>query len=261
MSTKPYVQVTVEERIAILTITNPRANVLSQGVLDKLEAVLLRFLDDAEIKVIILTGDGMLFSAGADVKELAALGAHTAAEAFARRGQALCNLIESAQKPIIAAINGAFALGGGNELAMACHLRLAEEGTQLGNPEVHLGLTVGWGASQRLAHLVGPGKALELLLTGKRISAREAERIGLVNRVVADGTVLQEALSLAHELNHLSAPVLAATLKAVYVGQHEGFDRGLDEEARQFGRLCENEDWQEGIRAFFEKRKARFQDR
>lgn len=261
MSELPLVYVTINERIGIITLNHPRANILNQATLERFEVVFRRVLDDPEVKVIIITGEGVLFSAGADVKELAPLDAHVKAEAFSRKGQALLELIESAHKPVIAAINGAFCLGGGNELAMACHLRLAEEGTQLGNPEVRLGLMVGWGGSQRLPRLVGPTKALELLLTGKRITAHEAERIGLINKVVPNGTVLQEAMAWARELAQLSAPVLAATLRAVYVGLREGYARGLEEETRQFGMLCENEDWQEGTRAFLEKRKPQFMDR
>jgi len=261
MSTLPLVHVTINERIGIVIINHPRANILSQATLERFEVVFRRVLDDPEVKVIIIAGEGVLFSAGADVKELAPLDLHSKAEAFSRRGQALLELIENAHKPVIAAINGAFCLGGGNELAMACHLRLAEEGTQLGNPEVRLGLMVGWGASQRLPRLVGPAKALELLLTGKRITAREAERIGLVNKVVPDGKVLQEAITWAQDLAQLSGPTLAATLRAVYIGQREGYARGLEEEMRQFGMLCENEDWQEGTKAFLEKRKPQFMDR
>lgn len=261
MSAHPLVRVEVHEGIATLSIHHPPANVLSLDTLEALDEVFRRVLVDSAVKVVILTGEGQSFSAGADIKELAALGDRRAGQAFARVGQAMCDLIEGASKPVIAAINGRFALGGGNELAMACHLRLAEESTQFGNPEVRLGLVVGWGASQRLPRLVGRGKALELLLTGRRITACEAQRIGLVNRVVADGTVLQEATSLAGELALLSAPALAATLEMIRVGLGKGVDAGLEEEASQFGFLCEGEDWHEGTRAFLEKRKPRFTDR
>jgi enoyl-CoA hydratase len=261
MSAQPLVQVERDGRVAIIKIDHPRANTLSMAALDAVDAAFRRALGDPDIKAIILTGAGTLFSGGADIKELTSLDGHLAGEAFAHKGQALCNFIEQAYKPVIAAINGPFALGGGNELAMACHLRLAEEGTQLGNPEVTLGLMVGWGGSQRLPRLVGPTKALELLLTGKRITAKEAERIGLVNRVVGNGTALEEAITLAQEITFFSAPVLAATLRAVHVGQREGPERGYEEEAYQFGRLCENEDWREGTRAFLEKRRPQFNDR
>ncbi|MCD6520822.1 MAG: enoyl-CoA hydratase/isomerase family protein [Anaerolineae bacterium] len=247
-------------RVAILTISNPPANALSMATLDALEAAFRRALETPEAKVVIITGEGKLFSAGANIKELAALQGRADAEALSRKGQALCELIETSPKPVIAAINGRFALGGGTELIMACHLRLAEASTQIGSPEVRLGLMVGWGGSQRLPRLVGVGRALELLLTGKRISAQEAAAIGLVNQVVPDGTVLEHALELANQLAELSAPVLAATLEAVRTGIREGFARGIEVEAQNFGQLCENHDWHEGTQAFLEKRPPHFID-
>jgi len=145
-------------------------------------------------------------------------------------------------------------------VAMACHIRLAEESTELGNPEALLGLPAGWGATQRLPRLVGQGRAIEMLLTGERISSRQAEAWGLVNRVVPDGTVLPEALGLAEQLTRLSAPVLAAMLRAARTGERLGMEQGLKAEAESFGLLCENDDWHEGTRAFLEKRQPTFHD-
>jgi enoyl-CoA hydratase len=250
----------IQDRIAVLSIAHPPANTLSQATVAVLHAAVQSALADAHVKVLVITGEGKLFAAGADINELAALHTRAEGEAFAHQGQALGDLIEQSPKPVIAALNGRFALGGGWELALACHLRLAEESTQVGSPEVQLGVMVGWGASQRLPRLVGPSKALELLLTGRRISAAEAERLGLLNKVVPDGTVLQEALSLARELAALSAPGLASTLAAVQMGLREGCARGQEEEARRFGTLCESDDWHEGTRAFLEKRQAQFSD-
>jgi enoyl-CoA hydratase/carnithine racemase len=260
MDAIPLVQVVIKGPVAVLTLAHPPANTLSLDTLDELATAFQRVLEDPLVRVVVITGVGRLFSAGADVSELAALKESSRGQFFARKGQTLCNLIENSSKPVIAAINGRFALGGGNELAMACHMRLAEESTELGNPEVRLGLMVGWGGSQRLPRLVGRGKALELLLTGARIGAREAERIGLVNRVVPDGSVLDEALAWAEEIASSSAPALAATIEAMNTGLREGQDPGLEMEARRFGMLCENEDWHEGTQAFLEKRRPSFKD-
>lgn len=261
MTAEPLVWFEVREKVAILAIANPPANTLSMAMLDALESAFRRALKDSVVKVIVITGQGKLFCAGADVGELATLRTREQAEALSQKGQTLCDLIEMSNKPVIAAINGSYALGGGNELLMACHLRLAEESTQLGSPEVRLGLMVAWGGSQRLPRLVGAGRALDLLLTGRRLTSQEAHAIGLVNRVVEDGTVLAEALALARQLTALSAPTLEATLDAVRVGLREGFERGQETETTRFGLLCENRDWQEGTQAFMEKREAHFTDR
>jgi enoyl-CoA hydratase/carnithine racemase len=221
---------------------------------------LCRVLADEAVKVIVLTGAGQ-FAAGADVRELAALRACAVGQDYAARGQALCALIEESPKPVIAALNGRYVLGGGVEIALACHLRLMEEGTRLASPEVQLGISVGWGASQRLPRLVGPARALELLLTGKRLSAAEAERIGLVNRVVPDSEALREAVALAREIAAFSAPALAAVLRCVYTGLREGFAQGMRTEAEMFGLVCAGEDAAEGTQAFLEKRRPVFRDR
>ncbi|MBN1401677.1 MAG: enoyl-CoA hydratase/isomerase family protein [Anaerolineae bacterium] len=247
------------DRVAVVRINNPPANALTLATVAALHSAMTDALA-GEAKAVILTGQGHSFCAGADIRELHALGGRQEAEALSRQGQALCETMETASKPIIAAINGRYALGGGCELLMACHLRLAEESTQLGSPEVQLGLMVGWGGSQRMPRLVGLGRALDLLLTGRRISAAEAAAIGLVNRVVPDGTVLEEALKLAQQLAALSAPVLAATLKATLTGVREGYEVGLTVEREEFAHLCDHDDWREGTQAFLEKRPPRFTD-
>ena len=162
---------------------------------------------------------------------------------------------------MIAAINGRFALGGGLELAMACHLRLAEETVQLGLPELGLGLIPGWGGTQRLPRLIGKGRALELLLTGARISAVEALRLGLVTSVTPAGQVVAQAKVLAATLAEYSALALAALLEAVEQGIESSLAQGLQVETERFARLFETEDKQEGVSAFFEKRRPQFRDR
>ena len=256
---EPLVLSEVRERVAVLRINNPPANAMSLALLEALTDAIRRALDDGS-KVIILTGQGGNFCAGANIGELHALSGSAAAAEFSQRGQALCELIETAPKPIIAAINGRYALGGGVELLLACHLRLMEASTQIGSPEVRLGLMVGWGGSQRLPRLVGAGRALDLLLTGRRIGADEALAMGLVNRVVPDGTVAEEALKLAADLAALSGPVLAGTLRAVLAGLRQGYAVGLPAERAEFAALCDHADWREGTSAFMEKRPPRFVD-
>jgi len=261
MNSLSSVHYRVEERVGVLAIAHPPANTLSLSTLADLRQAVEQAHADAQVKALIIIGEGRLFCGGADIQELAALRDCGAAESFARAGQSLCQLIECGAKPTIAALNGRGAFGGGVELALACHLRLIEEGAQMASPEIKLGLTVGWGGSQRLPRLVGQGRALELLLTGRPVVAAEALKIGLVNRVVADGAVLQEALAWARETACLSAPALAATLSAVRAGLYEGLQPGLDAELGFFSRLCQNQDWHEGTTAFLEKRKPNFCDR
>jgi len=256
-----YIRITREDRVAILTIDRPRANSLSRQALMELDAAFAQVAADPQVKVIIITGGGGLFSAGADIAEISEFMGYADAKAMAEQGQAVLNRIESASKPVIAAINGRFALGGGNELAMACHLRVAEEGVRLGQPEIRLGLIPGWGGTQRLPRLIGDGRALELMLTGEQVDAAEAQRIGLVNRVVPAGQALAEARALAQVIAQWSAPALAAILQSVRRGRDATFAEGLSGEADAFAHICETEDKREGVSAFLQKRPPRFQDR
>jgi enoyl-CoA hydratase/carnithine racemase len=180
---------------------------------------------------------------------------------MAEAGQALCNTIERAPKPVIAAINGRYCLGGGNELALACHIRIAEERVKIGQTEIALGLIPGWGATQRLTRLVGLGKATELILTGDPIRATEAHRIGLVNKVVPEGSALREALRMGKRMAALSGVALAKALDAIYAGLDLGFQQGLAYETARFAEITETDDAREGLSAFLEKRKPEFRDR
>jgi enoyl-CoA hydratase/carnithine racemase len=260
METPTLVHYDVAEGVAALSLDNPPANALSLATLTALGEAFDRALADAAAKVIVLTGKGRWFCAGANLRELHALEGRPAADDLSARGQALAERFETSPKPVIAAINGRYCLGGGTEIALACHLRICEEATELGSPEVLLGLMVGWGGSQRLPRLVGAGRALELLLTGRRVPAAEALQIGLVNRVAPDGAALGQSLALARELAALSAPVLAATLRATLTGLREGYASGIAAERDAFGRLCDNADWREGTLAFIEKRPPKFTD-
>ncbi len=255
------VHVTIEERIAVLTIDHPPVNTLDRATFDALEQAFERVLADDEVKVIVLTGTGRSFIAGADVNGLAAMASVEDAERLAKEGQALYLRIERSPKPVIAAINGRYCLGGGNELAMACHIRIAEEKVKFGQPEIKLGLIPGWGGSRRLVYLVGLGKALELILTGDHVRAAEAERIGLVNRVVPEGGALNAALDLAKQLAALSGQALRRALDVVYACLDLDAEQGMAYEAKRFGEMAGTEDMREGLSAFLEKRRPEFHDR
>ena len=246
--------------IASLTIDRPKKlNALNAETLLELDAAFSRFGADESVRAVIVTGTGdRAFVAGADISELAretgATGHRTAL-----RGQALFRRIETLGKPVIAAING-FALGGGLELALACHVRIASPSAKLGLPEVTLGAIPGYGGTQRLARIVGRGRALEMILTGDPIDAQEAYRIGLVNRVVPEGaSLLDAARELAQRMIRNAPLALRHALLAVDRGLDADLDGGLLLEATLFGILCATEDLREGMNAFLEKRPAKFQ--
>ena len=256
-----YIQASIEDQITLLVINHPPANALSRETLRELEAACDAAIADLQVRAIIITGAGKLFSAGADLGEIKELRSYEEARELAERGQRLLNKIEAASKPVIAAINGRFALGGGAELALACHFRVAEEGVRLGQPEVTLGLMPGWGGTQRLPRLIGKGRALEMLLSGGHLSAEEAQRIGLVNKVVPAGTAVQEAKQMAKAIAQFGTKAIAAILDAVNAGPEMPLREGLRSEAEQFARLCQSEDMREGVNAFLEKRRPRFTGR
>ncbi len=244
--------------VATVTITRPKVlNALNIATVAALHDTIRELAEDGAVRVIILTGSGeKAFIAGADISELAPL-TPVEAEALARRGQGLCHTIEQMGKPVIAAING-YALGGGCELAMACTIRIAADTAKLGQPEIKLGLLPGYGGTQRLARLVGRGRALELMLTGDPIDAAEAHRIGLVNRIVPAAELLNEAKSLAATIA-ARAPIAAAyILDAVEQGLGMTLVDGCAHEASLFGLTAATEDWREGTGAFLEKRSAKF---
>jgi len=234
----------VQDRIAVVRIDHPPVNALDAATFGGLSEALESALADDSVKVIVITGTGQAFVAGADVGDLSALSSVKDAREKAEVGQALYRRIERSPKPVIAAINGRYCLGGGNELALACHIRIAEEKVKLGQPEIRLGLIPGWGATQRLARLIGAGRA-----------------IGLVNRVVPKGEALNEALRLAKRLTTLSGVALTKALDAFYAGMNLGLDEGLAYEAARFGEMAATEDMREGLRAFLEKRTPEFRDR
>jgi enoyl-CoA hydratase len=235
-----------------------KMNALNAETIRDLYSAFMSLRDDSEIKTVILTGSGdKAFVAGADISELAKLD-YTSGKDYVLEGQELTKLIENYRKPVIAAING-YALGGGAELAMACHIRIAAENAKMGQPEVKLGLIPGFGGTQRLARLVGKGKAMELVLSGKMIDAQEALAIGLVNRVVAQSDLVRACEDLAGEMIANAPLALEYSIRAINEGLDKTLPEGLLLEAELFGTACSSEDSDEGTKAFLEKRKANFQ--
>jgi len=244
--------------VAIVTVNRPKVlNALNAQTIDELRRAVLGFTHDDSVRAVVITGAGeKSFVAGADINELAVMTPAGGRE-HAIRGQHVFDLIEQMGKPVIAAING-FALGGGCELAMACTIRLAADTAKLGQPEINLGLIPGYGGTQRLARIVGKGRALELLLTGEQLSAQEAHRIGLVNRVCAAADLMAEARALGAKLAARAPVAVRYILEAVHKGVEMPFGPAQIFEATLFGLVSSTEDMREGTRAFLEKRKAEF---
>ncbi len=249
----------VKDGIAYVTINRPKVlNALNDTVITELGQVFAAIKDDPQVKAVILTGAGeKAFVAGADITQLVDLNTQQG-KAFAAKGQAVFNLIENLGKPVIAAING-FALGGGCELAMACTLRVASTKAKLGQPEVNLGIIPGYGGTQRLPRLVGKGRAMDLVLTGRMVDAEEACQMGLVNKVVEPEKLMEEAEALAKTIMSKGPVAVKLAMEAVNRGLEVSLEEGLRIEADLFGVCCSTEDKVEGTKAFLEKRKANFQ--
>ena len=250
-----------KDRTLVVTINRPdKLNALNAQVKADLQNLFTRVRSDRNVDVVILTGAGeKAFVAGADIQELSVLNAETGRD-FSAQGQAVLDLVEQFGKPVIAAVNG-YALGGGCELALACHVRIASENAKFGQPEVTLGLIPGYGGTQRLARLVGKGKAVELILTGRQVDAQEALRIGLVNRVVPASRLLPVALEMAQEIGRQAQMAVRLALQAVSLTHEVSVSVGQKSEAFLFGTCCGTEDFKEGTTAFLEKRKPVFKNR
>jgi enoyl-CoA hydratase len=259
----PFQNITldVSDRVATLTVNRPdKLNALNDLTIRELGQAVEEIRGRADIGGAILTGSGnKAFVAGADIAELAKQGP-TEGRERARRGQEVLRRIETSPKPILAAVNG-FALGGGCELAMACHVRIAAETAKFGQPEVKLGIGPGYGGSQRLPRLVGQGRALELILTAEMITAQEAYRIGLVNAVVPAADLLSHATAMLRKMLANGPVAIAMSIEAVVRGVELPLDDALRLEADQFGLLASTDDMREGMRAFLEKRPPNFTGR
>jgi enoyl-CoA hydratase len=248
-----------EDGIATVTINHPPANTLTPQGLMELESTLDELAKNEHVKVIVITGTGRFFIAGADIRVLVDLDSSTGRE-MALTGQRIFHTIETFPKPVIAAINGT-CLGGGLELALCCHIRLAAEGFRLGLPEINLGIIPGFGGTQRLSSIIGRSKATELILTGDSISAQEARSLGLVSQVFPPDDLMRHATGIARRIASKGQLAVRAALKALQQGLEPGFHEGLLLEATLFGALCESEDKQEGLAAFLEKRPPHFKNR
>ncbi len=246
------------DRIATVTINRPdKLNALNAECKGELDALFTALRTDASVDAVILTGAGeKAFVAGTDIGELTALTPETG-KAFAAGGQAIFDRIQHLGKPVIAAVNG-YALGGGCELALACHIRIASENAKFGQPEVALGVIPGYGGTQRLSRLVGAGKAMEMILTGAPITAQEALRIGLVNAVVPLPELLSSARAMATTILSKGQLAVRMAIKAVNASLETPLSDGLAIEAGLFGECCGTSDFREGTTAFLEKRPARF---
>jgi enoyl-CoA hydratase len=257
LGTWEFLKVDVADRIATITFNRPdKLNALNDATMAALDSAISALIADGAVGGIILTGAGRAFVAGADIAELRAK-SPADAYALARRGQDVFRRIERSPKPVIAAVNG-FALGGGCELALACHVRIASDAAKFGQPEVKLGVMPGYGGTQRLSRLVGRGRALELLLTGETIDAAEAYRQGLANRVVAGSELLAASRAMLEQMLANAPLALARCIEVVDRGIDASLDEALALEAAAFGLLAATDDMREGTAAFVEKRPAKF---
>ncbi len=261
MAERQFVKTTVEDRLFLITIDHPPVNAFNKETMAELDSMMDEFIADANLKVAIITGGGqMAFVAGADINEFTKLTTAAAAKEFITYGQSVFSKIAQCAKPIIAAING-LALGGGMELAMACHIRIIGDRAKMGQPEINLGIIPGWGGTQRLTRIVGRAKAVELVLTGDAITAQEAFRLNLVNKVVPGGEVLKTAKDLGKKIASKGLPAIQGAMESIRMGTHMQLTDGLAYEANQISVLVTTEDAREGISAFLEKRQAVFKDK
>lgn len=252
------VSVTDRGAIRVITVNRPdKLNALNAATLDALHAAFDAAAEDAAVRVIVLTGAGpKAFVAGADIAEMNSLSPVQGRD-FSLRGTRMMRRVERMPKPVIAMVNG-FALGGGLELAMCCHLRIAADSAKVGQPEINLGLIPGFGGTQRLLRLAGRAATLELCLTGAPIDAARALQLGIVNRVVAAGELEAETMKLAEQLAHAAPLALRGMIDCINIGGECGIEEGLEYESAQFGLMFSTQDMREGTLAFLERRKPEF---
>ncbi len=251
----------VKNGVARITINRPKVlNALNSRTMDELETVIGDIEKNQDVRAVIVTGAGeKAFVAGADINELTLLdGAN--GKAFAQRGQTIFSRLEGLDRPVIAAVNG-YALGGGCELALACHIRIASDNARFGLPEVSLGVIPGYGGTQRLPRVVGTSMAIQMILTGEMIDAGEALRIGLVNKVVPQSELMPTVEKMAAKILSQGPFAVRRALYAVLYAMQVPIQEGLDIEANLFGEVCDSEDKTEGTKAFLEKRKPNFKNK
>tara|TARA_Y100000310_G_scaffold343802_1_gene453147 strand:- start:30140 stop:30976 length:837 start_codon:yes stop_codon:yes gene_type:complete len=253
-----YLFIEKSDGIGVITINRPDAmNAMNLDVVSELSITVSDMIADKEIGVIIITGSGeKAFVAGADIKAMQQMNAEDALE-FGKTGQEMTLVIENSPKPVIAAVNG-FALGGGCEISLACHIRVASENAIFGQPEVLLGLIPGWGGTQRLPKIVGTGIANELITTGNQISAQEAHRIGLVNHVVTQTELMDTCKEIGKKILNNGPNAIAKSLNCIHESFNKSIEDGLEFEVKAFANLFSTEETKEGLSAFVEKRKANF---
>ncbi|MFP4661615.1 MAG: enoyl-CoA hydratase/isomerase family protein [Halanaerobiales bacterium] len=252
-----HIDVKKEENIAILTINRPETlNSLDKDILIELGDDIQLLEEDKDILIVIITGAGKAFVAGADIASMVDMDREEAGE-FSSLGHGVLNSIQNSRLIIIAAING-YALGGGNELALACDIRIASEKAIFSQPEVGLGIIAGFGGTQRLARLVGEGKASELLFSGRTVGAEEADEIGLVNSIVASDELLDKARELAHKIANNGPLALRKTKEAINYGMKTNLEDGLSHEIKLFSDCFSTNEQKEGMTAFLQKKKADF---
>ncbi|NSL51546.1 enoyl-CoA hydratase [Calidifontibacillus erzurumensis] len=252
-----YFTVQIEEKVATIILNRPPANALASDVLKELSLVLDEVEKNEDVRVLLLKGEGRFFSAGADIKEFTEVDSEQGFKEIAERGQQLFNRIENFPKPVIAAIHGA-ALGGGLELAMACHIRLAGENAKLGLPELQLGIIPGFAGTQRLPRLVGVPKAAEMMFTSEPVTGKQAAALGLVNHAYPEEVLFEEAEKLARKIAAKSPISLRHTIELLQYAKGASFEKGVSQEASLFGKIFFTEDAKEGIQAFIEKRSPEF---
>lgn len=248
----------LEHHTLLITINRPdKLNALNRSTIDDLHDILVEAEQNKQVRSVIITGAGeKAFVAGADIAEFASFSVEEGKQMSSQGHFKVFNFLENFSKPTIAAIRG-FALGGGLELALACHIRVAADTAKLGLPEVSLGLIPGYGGTQRLAHLVGKGKAFEMILTGEMIDAQEAYQWGLINKVVPSEALMNTCLDLAKKIASKSPTAIAAAIRAINAGYNPQLN-GYEVEIEEFGKCFGTEDFKEGVSAFLEKRKPNF---
>ena len=248
----------VKDKIALLTINREKAlNSMNPKILKELKDIFKNCIEDEDINVIILTGSGKkAFIAGADIKIMEKLDSKSAYD-FGLLGQELTYIIENSTKPIIALVNG-FALGGGCEISLACHIRLASDNAMFGQPEVKLGLIPGWGGTQRLPRIVGKGLATELIITGKIIDSNEAYRIGLVNKILKKNNLIEESFEFAKLILQNGPKAISKSLSCINNSSNSSLNDGLENELETFSKLFGSKETNEGLKAFVEKRLPKF---